>query len=245
MVRDVMERDIAQRLEAVRERISDACARCGRPPEDITLVAVTKRIALPKVVAACRAGQWDLGENRIQDALPRQDELAAELVASGMPSERVRWHFIGPLQRNKAGKAVGVFHLVHAVDSVRLAERLQARAAAAELSQPVLVEVNLTDEPQKHGVAPADAVALVAQLATLTQLQPLGMMTMARFGASEAELHRTFAALKRLNENAREATRLALPHLSMGMSDDFEIAIAEGATIIRVGTAIFGPRAQP
>ena len=233
---------MAQQLAGVQQRIAEACHRSGRDPSEVTLVGVTKRIPLARIVMACQEGLWDLGENRIQDALPRQDVLKASLTEAGLPTDKVRWHFIGPLQRNKAGKAVGAFHLIHAVDSLRLAARLAAAADATGMQQRVLVEVNLTAEPQKHGVVPEEAVGLVTNLAEQAHLEPYGMMTMARFGDPEPELRKTFAGLRHLNEKARQATGLPLPHLSMGMSDDFEAAIAEGATIIRIGTAIFGQR---
>lgn len=236
------ELDVAQRLADVQHRIVEACHRSGRDPSEVTLVGVTKRIPLHRIVAACRAGLRDLGENRIQDALPRQDELAAGFLAAGLTTGEVRWHFIGHLQRNKAGKAVGAFHLIHAVDSSRLANRLATVATDSGLHQRVLVEVNLTAEPQKHGVGPEAAVELVANLAENKNLEPYGLMTMARFGDPEPELRKTFASLRHLNDKARQVTGLPLPHLSMGMSDDFESAIAEGATIVRIGTAIFGRR---
>lgn len=236
------EDQVAERLAAVRERIATACARAGRSSVEVTLVGVTKRIPLPRVVAACRAGLTDLGENRIQDAIPRQAELASALITAGLAPDFIHWHFIGHLQRNKAAKAVGRFHLVHAVDSLRLAEKLSELAVRNEVSVCILVEVNLTAEPQKHGADPDETIDLVDQVARLPGLQTAGLMVMARFGAPETELRHTFAALRKLQQRAKAATGLALPHLSMGMSDDFEAAIAEGATLVRIGTAIFGPR---
>jgi pyridoxal phosphate enzyme (YggS family) len=238
----VQPEDVADRLRRVREDITRACDRAGRTPDSVQLVAVCKRIPLPLVVAACRAGQWDLGENRIQEAVSRRTELPPLLAGAGLDPGAVRWHFIGHLQRNKAGKAVGAFHLLHAVDSLRLAERLAKLAAEAGQTQRVLIEVNQSREPQKHGILPEAAVDLVSQVAALGPLEPEGLMTMARFGAAEAELRETFAGLRRLCEDARGACGLPLPHLSMGMTDDYAAAIAEGATIVRIGTAIFGPR---
>ena len=236
---------VAPRLAAVRERIADACRRAGRDPAAVTLVAVTKRIPLPSVVAACRAGQWELGENRVQDALPRQAELAAALAAAGLPADRVRWHFIGNIQTNKTRKVVGRFTLLQAVDSLRLARRLDAVAAERELRQPVLLEVNISGEPQKHGLPPEEAVPAAAAVAALGGLELRGLMGMARFGAPEAELRRSFALLRELRGAARRETGLPLPVLSMGMSGDYPVAVEEGATMVRVGTAIFGPRPAP
>jgi len=236
---------VAGRLAAVRERIAAACRRAGRDPAAVTLVAVSKRIPLDLVVAACRAGQWDLGENRVQDALPRQAALAAALAGAGLPADRVRWHFIGNIQTNKARKVVGRFVLLQAVDSERLARRLDAVATERGVRQPVLLEVNISGEPQKHGVAPDAAVATAAAVAVLPGLELRGLMGMARFGAPEGELRRSFSLLRELRERARAETGRPLPVLSMGMSDDFPVAVEEGSTMVRIGTAIFGPRPAP
>ena len=239
---DDMPVHVTDRLARVRERITAACAQAGRPADSVRLVAVSKRIALPLVVAACRAGQWDLGENRMQDALTRQDTLAAALEVAGLDSTSVIWHFIGHLQRNKAGKAAGRFALLHGVDSVASAERLSRRCVSDGCRQRILLEVNVTGEEQKHGLVPDQVNDTVAQLAALPGVALEGLMGMARFGDTPRGLAATFAHLRRLCEDARTISGLALPELSMGMSGDFEIAIAEGATTIRVGGAIFGPR---
>jgi len=234
--------DIRANLAAVRDRLAEACRRAGRPADAVRLVAVTKRIDLALVAAAVAAGQRDLGENRIQDALPRQDDLAARLAGGGLDPASVRWHFIGHLQSNKAARAVGAFTLLHGVDSVKLAERLGRLAREAGLVQPVLLEVNISGEEQKQGLAPAEAVAAAEAAVALPGLRLDGLMGMARWGAPEAELRASFARLRDLAEEARAATGLPLPELSMGMSDDFEAAVAEGSTLVRIGTAIFGPR---
>ncbi len=233
--------DVAGNLARVRERIEAARARAGRR-DPVTLVAVTKTVPLSAVAAACAAGQRDLGENRLQEALARQAELPPLLVAAGLPPDLPRWHCIGHIQGNKARLAAGAFALLHAVDSWPLAQRLDAAAAARGARQAILLEVNLTREAQKFGAAPAEVADLAARLPTLPHLELQGLMAMARFDAEPAELHATFAGLRRLAEEARRASGLALPHLSMGMSADFEIAVEEGATLVRVGTAIFGER---
>jgi pyridoxal phosphate enzyme (YggS family) len=235
-------RAVAANLAAVQQRIAAACVGAGRPTDSVRLVAVSKRIPDPLVVAACAAGQLDLGENRVQDALARQADLAPQLAAAGVDPATVRWHFIGHLQGNKAGKAAGRFHLVHGVDSLKLAGRLARLAEEAGRREPVLLEVNISGEAQKHGFAPDGAVAAAAEAARLPGLDLRGFMGMARHGAPAAELAGAFAGLRRLAEESRTATGLELPELSMGMSGDFETAVAEGATIVRVGNAIFGPR---
>ncbi|MHB8079948.1 MAG: YggS family pyridoxal phosphate-dependent enzyme [Candidatus Krumholzibacteriia bacterium] len=237
-------RDIEARLAVVRERIERARDRAGRR-DPVTLVAVSKTAPLTAVVAACLAGHRDFGENRMQDAVPRVAALPALLAAAGLPPATApRWHFIGHLQSNKAHRAIGPFALLHAVDDLALAGRLDRAAAAAPGRQAVLLEVNVAREPQKAGVAPEAAVDSAARLAgSCPHLELRGLMAMARFGAAEAELRATFGALRELAAAARSATRLPLPDLSMGMSDDYEIAVEEGATLVRVGTALFGPRA--
>lgn len=230
---------IAHNLDDLHERMARACARAGRAVDEVTLVAVSKRIDLALVAEAVAAGQLDLGENRLPDGVVRQDELRA-LHAD---AERVRWHFIGHLQRNKANKAAGRFHLIHGVHSADLAERLDRKSGELGVMQPVLLQINITDEPQKDGLTNAEAPAAAEQTAQLGHLDLRGLMCMARFGADEAELRRTFAALRELRDQLSHRLQQPLPELSMGMSGDFEAAIEEGATLIRVGTAIFGVRA--
>ncbi len=236
--------DVTRRLDQVRVRIAAACAAAGRPETSVRLVAITKRQPLERVVAACHCGQWELGENRIQEALPRQAELARRLGAAGLPVARVRWHFVGHLQSNKANKALDAFVLLHGIDSVRLAEKLSERALAiaAGAPQPILAEVNVTGETQKHGLPRDGAVEMIARLAELPGLELQGLMCMARFGDPEPRLRASFASLRTLAEQARSVCGLPLPELSMGMSDDFCAAIAEGATLVRIGSALFGPR---
>jgi pyridoxal phosphate enzyme (YggS family) len=233
-------RPVAGRLAAVRERIAAACGRAGRDPGDVRLVAVTKQVPLPLVIEAVAAGARDLGENRVFDALARQAELARLLVAAGMQADGLRWHFIGHLQRNKVARASGRFALLHGVDSAELAGLLSSRAAQAGARQAVLLEVNL-GEAQKQGVAPGDLARLLDDLAGLPGLDVRGFMGMAPWGATEDQARRLFGSLRELAERERARTGLALPELSMGMSGDYEAAILEGATIVRVGSAIFAP----
>lgn len=229
--------DVAANLDALAERIDAACSRAGRASSEVRLVAVSKRIPLARVAAAVTAGQIDLGENRLPEAVDRQDELAP--LVGGSP---VRWHFIGHLQRNKASKAAGRFHLIHGVHSLDLAERLDRRAAELGTVQPILLQVNVTGEGQKDGVDPTAIDAVAAGVAALPNLKWRGLMCMARFGESESELRRTFAALRTFRDRLAQELACDLPELSMGMSGDFEAAIAEGATLLRIGTAIFGAR---
>jgi len=241
-VADVAPSDIASNLARVRDRIAAACHRAGRPAGAVRLVAVSKRIDDALLVAACRAGQWTFGENRVQDALTRMDEFPSRLRAAGLDPAPLRWDFIGTLQANKVRKAVGRFALLHGVDSVALARRVDRVAGELGVRQPFLLQVNASGEASKHGLAPEAAVAAAAELADLDHAELRGLMAMARFGAPAAELHRTFAAVRETAARAAAATGRPLPELSLGMSGDFEIAVEEGATLVRVGTAIFGPR---
>lgn len=232
--------DVAANLERLRERIADVCARAGRDPGEVRLVAVSKRIDQARVAAAVAAGQLDLGENRLADALSRQDAFAAD---PALADAGVRWHFVGHLQRNKASRAAGRFHLIHGVHSAELATRLDGKAAALDVVQPILLQVNVTAEPQKDGLAPDELPPTLDAVAACAQLDLRGLMCMARHGEPEAGLRRTFAGLRDLRDQAARRLGRALPELSMGMSDDFPAAVAEGATLLRIGTAVFGPRA--
>ena len=221
-------------IASVRSRIAAAAARAGRPPESVRIVAVTKGHPLERAKEAVAAGLADLGENRVQEALAKQ---------AAWPEPRARWHLIGHLQRNKAKLAVGRFVLIHSLDSIRLADALEAAAAAAGLVQDVLVEVNVAREPQKSGALPEEAPALVARAAALPHLRLCGMMTLAPYGAAADVQHAVFGGLRRMRD-ALATSSLELAVLSMGMSGDFEIAVEEGATLVRLGTILFGERAS-
>jgi len=220
-------------LAAVRARIVAAAARAGRPADAVRIVGVTKGHPLERAREAAAAGLLDLGENRVQEALAKQ---------AAWPEAPVRWHLIGHLQRNKVKLVVGRFVLIHSLDSVRLADALEAAAAAAGVVQEVLVEVNVAREPQKTGAAPQEAPALVAHAAGLPHLRVLGLMTVAPYDASVEAQHRVFGELRELRDALATST-LELAVLSMGMSDDFEAAVEEGATMVRLGTILFGERA--
>ena len=221
-------------LAAVRGRIAAAAVRAGRRPEDVTIVAVTKGHPLERVREAAAAGLADVGESRVQEALAKQ---------AAWPAAPVRWHLIGHLQRNKAKLAVGRFALIHSVDSVRLVEALESAAAAADVVQEVLVEVNVAREPQKSGASPEEVAELVAHAGRLTHLRVRGLMALAPFGAPLDVQHRVFGELRELRDSLATSS-LELAVLSMGMSDDFEAAVAEGATMVRLGTILFGERAS-
>jgi hypothetical protein len=226
--------DLAVRLAEVRGRIAGHQARGGWT-HPVLVVAVTKTHGPEAVRAAAAAGIGAVGENRVQEALPKQ-EATADL--------RIDWHLVGTLQRNKARHAAGRFALIHSVDRLDLAVELDRRAAAALPDggrQAVLVQVNASGEPQKGGVEPAELPALLDALRGLGRLEVRGLMTMAAFDAGEPALRRTFGMLRTLREDGQRAGH-ALPELSMGMSGDYGIAVEEGATMVRLGTLLFGAR---
>jgi hypothetical protein len=221
------------RLEQVRERIEGARGRAGRTGA-VTLVAVTKTHPPQTVQAAIAAGVADVGENRVQ-------ELESKVAEVGRSA--VRWHLIGHLQRNKVAKALPLFDLVHSLDSERLAQALSAEAVKAGATVRALVEINSVGEASKSGFAAEEAVDAVGRIAALPGLELVGMMTMAPFTDDEAVIRRAFATTRRAcEEAARQVPGFAGEHLSMGMSNDFEIAVEEGATLVRVGSSIFGER---
>ncbi|MGE0441616.1 MAG: YggS family pyridoxal phosphate-dependent enzyme [Gemmatimonadales bacterium] len=222
--------ELGRRLLAVRERIARARDRAGLSHE-VRIVAVTKGHGPEAVAAAVREGLTTVGENRVQEALAKQEALG------GL---EVEWHLIGSLQRNKARQAVGRFALIHSVDRLELAEEL-ARRVSPGTRQRVLVEVNCGDEPQKGGVVPEAADDLVAQVRSQPGLAFEGLMTMAPFTEDVAIQRAAFGRLRRLKERL-EGQGVPVAQLSMGMSGDFEAAVEEGATMVRLGTILFGER---
>jgi pyridoxal phosphate enzyme (YggS family) len=221
--------EVRANLEAVRARVLRACERARRDPASVRLIAVSKTKPLDLIRAALDAGQRDFGENYAQELRDKHDELAALA-----PERRAVFHFIGALQTNKAKYVVGRASLVHTVDRAALAQELARRAAAQGLVQRILLEVNLAAEPQKGGVLPDALASLLAEVRALPALSLQGLMCIPPAG-QESRPH--FARLRALRDEHG-----AGPELSMGMSEDFEAAIEEGATLVRVGTAIFGAR---
>ncbi|MCS6847565.1 MAG: YggS family pyridoxal phosphate-dependent enzyme [Anaerolineae bacterium] len=244
--------DVQRALAQVRERIAEACLRAGRPPESVTLVAVSKTFPAEAIVEAIAAGQRDFGENRVEEALEKMAHVEA-LLGSEASEAGLRWHLVGHLQSRKARDAAGRFHLIHSLDSLKLAGKLNARCAAQGVVQPVLLECNVSGEASKNGFplhgwerdpACLDAFASqVAQIAALPNLRVCGLMTMAPIVERPDEARPVFASLRALRDAlCARLPDLSLDHLSMGMTDDFEAAIAEGATMVRIGRAIFGAR---
>ena len=217
----------ADGLRSVQQRIDHAARAAGRAPESVGLIAVSKTFPAERLQEIAATGHRRFGENRVQEALEKQTQL-----------DGIEWHLIGPLQRNKARHVVGRFALLHGVDNERLIDELQRRADAAQLRQPILIQVQLGGEATKSGVDPRQLSSLVDHALTCSALELRGLMTIPPMH----EPRRWFAQLRELAEEQRARTGLPLPELSMGMSGDYEQAIAEGATLVRVGRAIFGER---
>jgi pyridoxal phosphate enzyme (YggS family) len=228
-----MNSGIDERLAEVRGRMAEAARKAGRKPEEIALVAVTKTHPPEALQEALAAGQTLFGENRVQEA-----RMKMPLVSS-----RARWHFIGRLQKNKIRQALPVFELLHSIDSLELAREAQ-RIAGEDAQRPrVLLEVNVAGEASKIGFKPAALEAeLEALIAGMPRLEVLGLMALPPFSAKAEDSRKYFALLRGLRDRLQEKLRVGLPELSMGMSGDYRVAIEEGATLVRVGTAIFGER---
>ena len=220
---------IAANLQAIRRRISEALQGDSR---DVRLVAVSKSQSAEAIRAAFEAGVRDFGENYVQDAVTKMDELR-DLAAT--------WHFIGHLQGNKAREVAQRFDWVHGVDRLRIAEALSRARPEGAAPLEVCIQVNISGEDTKGGVAPRDAVPLARAVASLPRLRLRGLMGMASFTSDVAQQRTQFALLARTRDEIGRAG-IALDTLSMGMSDDFEVAILEGATLVRLGTVLFGPR---
>jgi len=223
---------LENKLSNVRQRIAAACGRAGRDAGGVTLVVVTKTIGTGVIRELLDLGVADIGENRVQDAAAKMDELGSCCPAS--------LHMIGHLQRNKVAQAVRIAAMIHSIDSIRLAEAVSKAAVGQGKSVPVLMEVNVTGEESKFGFSPGAAREAAPGIAALPGIDLQGLMTMAPFGAGEPALRCSFRSLRELRDEIAADLATSLPHLSMGMSQDYEIAVEEGATIVRVGTAIVG-----
>jgi len=226
---------LKQRLEQVKDRIRRAAESCKRDADSVKLVAVSKTIAAETVREAIEAGVTILGENYVQEA---QDKFKA------LVQYPVSWHFIGHLQSNKAKYAVRLFDLIHSVDSLKLARELDKQAAKLEKIQQILVQVNISGEDTKSGISAAEAPRLIEGISQLKNLAVKGLMTMPPYFYQPEKVQPFFAALRELRDQikAQTITGVSLDELSMGMTGDFEVAIKEGATLVRIGTAIFGER---
>jgi hypothetical protein len=227
--------ELKQRLEQVRERIRQACESCNRDADSVRLVAVSKTIAAGTVKEAIEAGVTILGENYVQEAREKFKALVRYPVS---------WHFIGHLQSNKAKYVVRLFDLIHSVDSFKLARELNKQAEKVGKIQQILVQVNISAENTKAGTSADEAPGLISEISQLENLSIRGLMTMPPYFYQPEKVKPFFAALRQLRDQikAQSLPNVSLDELSMGMTGDFEVAIQEGATLVRIGTAIFGER---
>lgn len=236
---------IEKNLQAVRQAIAEACWRAGREPADVTIVAVTKAIDPETIRNLIDAGMTDLGENRAGQLVERQEQIDAWLRRRRTrPAAQVRWHMIGHLQRNKVKVVLGAAPVIHSVDSLRLAEEINSRCEREDTITDVLLQVNCSQESQKHGVAVGAGAYLGELIASMKHVRLVGLMTMAAVTPDPELTRPSFTRLRELFEEMRHngVGGQAFKHLSMGMSQDYTVAVEEGATILRIGSALF---AQP
>lgn len=225
---------VTENLKIVEEKIAKACERAKRDRSEVTLIAVSKTKPEVMIEEAYAAGQRDFGENKVQEICRKKELLP----------EDIRWHMIGHLQRNKVHQVVNKACLIHSVDSLRLAETISHEAEKKEIKVPVLVEVNVAQEESKFGVTTEETISLVEEIAKLPHIQVRGLMTIAPFVEDPEENRGIFRKLKQLSVDivAKNINNVNMSVLSMGMTNDYEVAIEEGATMVRVGTGIFGER---
>jgi pyridoxal phosphate enzyme (YggS family) len=224
--------DLAENLESIQQRIASACDRAGRAAAEVTLVAVSKNQPPDRVQAAADLGLRLFGENRVQEAKAKIPNCPGHL----------RWHMIGHLQSNKCRDAARLFEMVEGVDSLSLAQELNRAADAMARSLPILLEVNVAGESTKFGFKPEQALAELEALNRLQRLEVHGLMAMAPWSSDPEKVRPVFRRLRELRAQCERILGAPLPHLSMGMTNDFEVAIEEGATLVRIGTGLFGPR---
>ncbi|MFC1807203.1 YggS family pyridoxal phosphate-dependent enzyme [Candidatus Omnitrophota bacterium] len=226
---------VANELTCAREEILKSAQKADRNPQDIILVCVTKSASIDQVKEAITFGITDIGENRIDSALSKYKQL-------GDKAKTLRWHMIGHLQTNKVKKALEIFDIIHSVDSLRLAEEIDKRASLLGKRIDCLIEVNTSGESSKYGIKPGDLQEFLKQISSLSSFNVIGLMTMAPFVDDPETVRPFFKKLRQLKEelNSKQIPNIDLRELSMGMSQDYGLAIEEGATMVRVGTAIFG-----
>ena len=241
---------LAERLDEVRDRIAAACAKANREPSEVTLIAVTKTAAPEQIREILQLGVGDLGESRVQALQQRAAQVneffqRLQQRGDGTAASRLRWHMIGHLQRNKVKQVLPVVDLVHSVDSLRLAEEIDAHGAKMGRKLPVLLQVNASEEKSKFGVAVGAAVHLAEQMDSMPNVQIMGMMSMAPLDSTPDQARFVFSRTREIFEEMKwhKIGGNFLRHLSMGMSSDYEQAILEGATMVRIGTSLFGGKA--
>jgi pyridoxal phosphate enzyme (YggS family) len=227
---------IAGRLNEIRGRIAAAAAHSGRTQDSVTLIGVAKTVAVERIRQAIAAGLADVGENRVQEA---------EVTIAALGRGSLEWHMIGHLQRNKGSRALELFDRIHTLDSIELAESLSRKAAERGRRIPALIQINVSGEASKFGIAPEALEPVLERLLAMPGLAVDGLMSIGTPAEGPEDPRREFARLRELRDAAERALDVRLPQLSMGMSDDYEIAVEEGSTLVRVGRALFGARSAP
>ncbi len=225
---------IAENIAKIKQRIRESCLKVGRSPDEVTIVAVTKTVPVDKIKEVINLGIVDIGENRVQELLEKRSSI-----------ENVRWHFVGHLQTNKVKYIVDFIHLIHSVDSLKLALEIDKRAKKINRVIDILIEVNTSGEKIKYGVKPDEVVELVRQISENCDFVKIkGLMTVAAFLPNPEDVRPMFKLLREIRDEVAKFNfkNVEMRHLSMGMSNDFGVAVEEGATLVRIGTAIFGPR---
>jgi pyridoxal phosphate enzyme (YggS family) len=235
---------IAENLARIQNELADACARAHRNPADVALMAVSKVHPVEAILEAYAAGQRLFGENRVQEFAEKSPSLAALSDPAQSHPPYAEYHLIGPLQSNKTTRAAELFHSIDSVDSLKIAQRLNTAAAAINKTLPIYIEVKLSHEDSKHGIAPEDLPTLLADIAPLSHIRAIGLMTVPPWSVDAEPARPCFQHLRRLRDE-QQHLHPTLTQLSIGMSNDFSVAIEEGSTCIRVGTAIFGKRPPP
>ncbi len=241
---------LAERLDVVRDKVAAACARAKREPSEVTIIAVTKTAGPETIREIIQLGVHDLGESRVQQLVQRASQVQEFLQRRRTHGDdkqqagplAVRWHMIGHLQRNKVKQLAPLVHCIHSIDSLRLAEEIDIVGDKMQVKIPVMLQVNASEEPQKFGVAVGAALHLGEQIATMPGVQLVGLMTMAELSDDETTVRNAFRRTREVFEEMKwqKIGGPAFRHLSMGMSNDYEIAIEEGSTMVRVGSALFG-----
>jgi pyridoxal phosphate enzyme (YggS family) len=223
---------LQERIEEVERRVTEACLRSNRQREEVQIIAVTKYVSLKATGEAIRSGLTQVGENRWQDAQSKWEAYATE----------ADWHFIGHLQTNKVKEVIGKFHYIHSLDRLTLAEELHKKAFALGIQVKCLIQLNVSGEETKYGLPPDQLFTFAEQVRELPNIQVIGLMTMAPYEAEDEATRPVFRELRRLRDelNTKQIFNYSIPHLSMGMSNDFEIAIEEGATWVRLGSVLVG-----
>lgn len=223
---------IADQLAQIRNRIHTACIRCGRDSGSVDLVAVSKTFPAAAILEAYRGGQRGFGESRLQEAMPKIQQLPSDIL----------WHFIGRVQRNKLRKILESFDFIHGIDSIELAGQTDRIASELGIVPKIFLQINIAGEETKAGFNPGELDRSIKRIIELQHVDLVGLMAIPPPASSPEQARHWFGEMARLRDHLEAGHRIRLPHLSMGMSDDFEAAIAEGSTIVRIGSAIFGNR---